>query len=1178
MSVPRPFNQIMFGVLVLAATVAGPSARLAGETSHSQKAANLPTSHAEPTVETRAAYLQTPLRFEPLGRVADTGSAFVARGAGYAVHLTSFGAAITLRPRSTKTPDTVTLRLVGGRRTAHGIGRKQLPGLTNHVIGNDPRRWKTGVRGYGEVRYHNVYRGIDVIYYGNQRQLEYDFVVAPGAKPSDITLAIDGADRVYLDTHGNLVVTTLSGDLIHRAPILYQERDGQRDLVGGGYVIRRNGQVGFRVGAYDGRRPLIIDPILSYSSYLGGANQERGKDITVDSQGNILVVGETYSPDFPTAHALQPEASNLGDAFVAKLNPRGDALIYSTYFGGFNWDSAVTITTDSAGNAYVAGHTFSWDFPTSNAAQSAFGGNSDGFVAKLDASGGLVYSTFLGGALEDYVTGIAVDSDGRAHVGGQTISVDFPTLNPFQPSLAGDPGFRTTDGGETWTGMGASLASVSVHTFAIDRAHPSTVYAGTEDGLVFRSDDRGITWTRASEELPLLPVRALAVAEGMPATLYAATQVGLYRSRDGGATWTDAQLWGSVTALVVAPGSPSTVFAGLGQESSPTGVFKTTDGGDSWTDTGLSAGINALAMSGTTLYAATVNGVFSSAGGEGWTPANTGLPTQVLALAADPLEPAVAYAGTMEGFFKTTSSGGDWQPDPALTGVAIAAVAIAETDPLTVFVTSVFGGAAVTNDGGVNWRLTGRPDAGGFALAVDPQVATIAYMGGSRNWDAFVSTIAADGSTLEFSTYFGGTSTDIGTDLALDGNGAAYIVGWTHSTDFPVRNALQSTHRGLMEVFLAKISAEHTVQYATYLGGSGSDYFARVGVDALGQAHVAGITVSLDFPTVNASQPTAGGGFGDIFVSKLTADGSAFVYSTYLGGRALENDTTQSLGPALHVTPAGEAYVAGATTSTDFPTTPDAVQRTHSGDRNDVFVTKFDAAGAMQYSTLLGGSAEDHATGIAVDSAGAILVTGYTLSANWPTANALQPTLAGPDDAFVARIGEPLADTTAPQIQITSPESRDYLHTDTLTIAFSASDSESGINGAPTVTLDGAPVAGSQIELLTLSLGEHTVEVSAIDGAGNAAQQAVSFRVVATIDSLIATVDALSAEIEPWLRTTLRARLIAAKLALARGAEALADYELRQVINQCTRQSGRAMTTSAAALLIADTQFVLDGF
>ncbi len=1066
------------------------------------------------------------------------------------------------------------MRLVGGRQMAHGTGQKPLPGLTNHLIGNDRAQWRTGVRAFGEVRYPRVYQGIDVVYYGNQRQLEFDFLLEPGARPSDITLAIDGADRIHLDVQGNLVVTTPSGELIQKAPILYQERGTTRQAVDGRYVIRRNGTVGFDVGRYDKRRRLVIDPILSYSTYLGGANQERGKDIAVDSQGNILVVGETYSPDFPTANALQPGSTNLGDVFVAKLNPRGDELLYSTYLGGFNSESGVTLALDSTGNAYIAGHTFSWDFPTLNAAQTVLHGQSDGFVAKLDPSGGLVYSTFLGGTLEDYANGIAVDSQGRAHVGGQTISVDFPTQNPLQATLAGDPGFRTTDGGDTWTGL-SGLAAVAVRTFAIDPGQPSTVYAGTEDGAVFRSDDRGIAWTRASDGLPGLPVYALAVAP--PSTVYAATQVGLYRSQDRGASWSDVQLWGSVTSVVVAPGSPSTVFAGLGPESFPNGVFRTTDGGNTWTETGLGSGVTALAMSGTTVYAATVNGVFSSVNGEGWTPAGGHLPTQVLALAADPLDPSVVYAGTMDGLFKTSSTG-DWQPDPALTGVPIAAVAIAPTDPLTLFITSLFGGAAVTNDGGANWRLTGRPDAGGFALAIDPHVSTTAYMGGSRNWDAFVTTIAADGSSLEFSTYFGGTAVDIGTDIALDGNGAAYIVGWTHSTDFPLRNPLQATNRGLMEVFLAKISPEHTVTYATYLGGSGSDYFPRVGVDALGQAHVTGITVSTDFPTVNASQPTAGGGFADIFVSKLNAAGSAFVYSTYLGGSAPENDTTQSLGPALHVTPDGQAYVAGATTSTNFPTTPDAVQPTHSGDRNDLFVTRFDAAGAIVYSTFLGGSAEDHATGIAVDGSGAIFVTGYTLSGNWPTVNPLQGTLAGPDDAFVARIGEPLlVDTTPPVIQITSPESRDYLHTDALAIAFSATDSESGVAGTPTVTLDGTPIASGQIELLTLTLGDHTVGVSAVDGAGNPAQQTVTFRVIATIDSLIATVDALSGQMDPWLRTSLRGRLLVAKRALAAGAQSLAEQELRQVINLCTRQSGRAITPPAAALLVADTQFVLDG-
>jgi hypothetical protein len=305
------------------------------------------------------------------------------------------------------------------------------------------------------------------------------------------------------------------GDLVERAPVLYQDIDGERHTVEGGYAIRSDRTVGFRVGKYDAKYPLVIDPILSYSTYLGGSAQERANGVAIDAAGNIIVVGETYSTDFPMVNAASGDRG-WGDVFVAKLTPSGDALIYATYLGGDTIDVAGGVDVDAGGNAYVVGSTWSWDFPTLNAAQSRHHGESDTFVAKLDPSGVLLYSTLLGGRLQDYANAIAVDS---AHIAGSTFSSNFPTVNPLQTMLTGNPAYRTMDGGATWTGMKNGLNTTGVLCFAFDPVQPSTMYAGTWSvPMEVRSSSRPISVEPASKRRPASQSTgtAIATSPGLP--------------------------------------------------------------------------------------------------------------------------------------------------------------------------------------------------------------------------------------------------------------------------------------------------------------------------------------------------------------------------------------------------------------------------------------------------------------------------------------------------------------------------------------------------------------------------------------------------------------------------------------------------------------------------------------
>ncbi|MDA2929078.1 SBBP repeat-containing protein [Acidobacteria bacterium AH-259-O06] len=405
------------------------------------------------------AYGRIPLHFEANQGQTDPRVKFLSRGRGYTLFLTPTGAVLTLRKpmkpaAGNKRPAlgarikdedsklslqtaTVRMRLIGANPNPAVKGLEELPGKVNYFIGQDPERWRTGISTYAKVRYEEVYPGVDLIYYGNQAKLEYDFVVAPGADLGVITLRFESSinSPLQLDSQGHLVLTSEGGELRLRKPFIYQESDGRREEIGGEYVLRDSDYVGFEVGAYDRSKALIIDPVLEYSTYLGGSGDDQGWAIAVDAAGSAYVTGWTQSPDFPTANPLQPIfGGGSDDAFVTKLNASGSALVYSTYLGGSRFDEGRGIAVDAAGSAYVTGETFSSDFPTANALQTVYGGSGDAFVAKLDSTGAaLVYSTYLGGSSFERGFAIAVDAAGSAYVTGETRSSDFPTANALQP-------------------------------------------------------------------------------------------------------------------------------------------------------------------------------------------------------------------------------------------------------------------------------------------------------------------------------------------------------------------------------------------------------------------------------------------------------------------------------------------------------------------------------------------------------------------------------------------------------------------------------------------------------------------------------------------------------------------------------------------------------------------------
>jgi hypothetical protein len=329
------------------------------------------------------------------------------------------------------------MHLVGGNPQSQIIADSKLPGRSNYFIGNDRSQWHANVAQYARISYRDAYPGVNLAFYGVQKQLEFDFIVAPGALPTAIRLGVTGAQRLATDDSGNLILASSAGDLLLHKPVAYQQKDGARQPVEARFDLQAKNQVSFKLGNYDHSRELVIDPSVSYATYLGGTAEDDGYAIAVDGSGNAYVTGQTKSTNFPTKNALHGTKTGGFDVFVTELSPTG-SLVYSTYIGGTSDDSGNAIAVDGSGDAFVAGGTKSSDFPTQGAYQSTFGGVLDAFVLELNSTGSaLTYSTFVGGSGSDVANGLALGNGGNAYLVGSTTSTDFPMKNPLALETAG---------------------------------------------------------------------------------------------------------------------------------------------------------------------------------------------------------------------------------------------------------------------------------------------------------------------------------------------------------------------------------------------------------------------------------------------------------------------------------------------------------------------------------------------------------------------------------------------------------------------------------------------------------------------------------------------------------------------------------------------------------------------
>lgn len=456
-----------------------------------------------------ARYGALPIAFEPNRGQSEREVDFVGVAAGHSLLLNATEADIIPTPPEGKGSQTlvtpIRIKLKGSRAQSHGSGEARLPGMSNYYLGQEPRNWRTGIPQFERVRFHDVYPGVDVVYHGYERQLESDFVVHPGASPYLIRMKVEGANDLYLD-EGDIVLDCSSGKIHLRRPKVYQEVSGQHRVVGARYILSPENEISFELGPYDQTKPLIIDPVLAYSTFLnqmygtlnnvavdasgeayvvgltgrssppftrivtlsklnadgtsalytvnlGGSVDEWKPSVVVDAVGNAYVTGVTMSPDYPVKNAAQSTNNGCYDTFITKLKADTGVIMFSTFWGGSACEDTGGIAVDSGRRVYIAGATGSTDFPTVNALQSANAGESDAFVAKFSILGAPLYSTYLGGTSQEQVSGIATDLAANAYVLGQTISSDFPVLSSLQASNHGQSAIFLTKINPTGSGL-----------------------------------------------------------------------------------------------------------------------------------------------------------------------------------------------------------------------------------------------------------------------------------------------------------------------------------------------------------------------------------------------------------------------------------------------------------------------------------------------------------------------------------------------------------------------------------------------------------------------------------------------------------------------------------------------------------------------------------------------------
>lgn len=791
---------------------------------------------SDAAVRARSLFAGLPLIFEPnVGQrnldPADSRAKFVAHGSGYGLFLGSEGVILSVvspelseHKRNSRRPEmrvqAVQMKLAGSNPNPAISATDPLPGRTNYLIGNDPSKWRTGVPQFARVRYGNVYPGIDLVFYGNQGRIEYDFQIAPGADPGVAELEFNGAQQLELKD-GSLLIHSGSASFQLQVPRIFQEIAGTERSIDGQFVLRGNNRVGFALGSYDKSRQLIIDPILTFSTYFGGSGDEVSSRVAVDGSFNIYLAGSTTSPDLPvTAGAAQPALGGAGpNAYVAKISPPlGNlpaSLIYVTYLGGNGSDAPVGINVDGGYHAFLAGTTTSTNFPTTgNAYQSAPQAGSTGtshvFVSELLSTGaGLAYSTYLSGNGTDVATGSTIDALGDVFVTGTTTStntgsasVQFPASTlpetvAYQPAPKGPIQFFVTEVNTGSTRQGSIAYSTYFGGGTFSTASPVAVGGGiavdTANNVYF-SGTTNYTYAGcagcSATDFPILNAYQPCLNQAPP-TVLVNPPTCTYAT--GGADASDAFVARLNLNPTLPPGQQllwSTYAGGSGNDSSA--------------DVGIDPGAANVYIVGTT---------------------NS--------------QPFVATTVT------TTSTSAAFQPCLDAPGVI---------------------------------PPNGTPGCPTPATTPFPTDAFVARFTNPTN---AATTPLPTNVALNYFSYLGGTSNENGLKIAVDTASGALVTGWTTSADFPVAppaNAIQSTLNGPQNAFVARINTAAvigqttTATWASYFGGNGTDSGTGIAIDPNQNTYIAGQTNSTNLQVAKPLPAAQGGGYKggyDAFVAQL---------------------------------------------------------------------------------------------------------------------------------------------------------------------------------------------------------------------------------------------------------------------------------------------------------------------
>jgi photosystem II stability/assembly factor-like uncharacterized protein len=980
--------------------------------------------------------------------------------------------AVTPSPRSASGTARKTawlrMRLIGANPRARLAGEEQSATRINYFIGKDEKQWRRNVPNYTRVKVAQVYRGIDVVYYGSGRHLEHDFRVAPGASSRAIRFGFDGAEKVTITPAGELVVKTKLGDIRQFKPVAYQEVGGVREEVDSRYKMRAKRVVGFEMGVYDHNRPLVIDPVLVYSTLIGGSGNDSGASVAVDSAGNVYVTGKTDSTTFPiTSNAFQGAKRTNGsdtDVFVTKLNSSGTGVLYSTYIGGSVEDLSHSIAVDSTGAAYLTGMTRSHDFPTTPGTVQPQGDGENAFVLKLNSDGSVAYSTFLGLSLsqggETGITegmGIAIDSLGNAYVTGLTSSSVFQTtpgayqtryggssgdafitkLNPsgtalvystylggngyeFATAIALDSGgnayvtgftgysdttFPRTEGAfQTAFGGGASDAFVTKLNSTGTALVYSTLLGGEFKG---NSSGNDLGYAIAVDSAGNAYVTGATTSRDFPTT------AGAFQTDFGGGLF-----GGDAFVTKINPKGTALVYSTfLGGTEADIGYGIALDSAGNAYVTGATQSSN-YPTAGPLQQKHSSGPAFKSTdGGSTWSPINSGLACVIVnALAVDPQSSSTIYAATDTGVFKSTDGGITWNAansglrpsdfsSPTLSpDFSLPVLAIDPQKPSTLYL-GLNSGLFKSTDSGNTWAGTPLTLAVG-ALMIDPTQPSTIYAGESNR---VLKSTDAGNSWQPINTGLFIFARSVQTDPPSDPPPPFDVAA------FAVDPANAST------VYLS------TVQHGAYktTNGGASWSFIHNGIER----------ISTRALLVDAKSTVYAGGGGGVIrstdggvtwtalkaglpgiVSSLVLDPAmpARLYSG-IRGNPLMGGFFKSLDGGNNWTVAGLSNVYLLALAID-PLNPSTLYAGTHSQRFlfDAFVTKLNAAGdALVYSTYFGGHSDDSGFGIAVDSAGDAYVIGESGSANLQTTPGPFQSLnrGGGSDAFVPRISSPYAIT-----------------------------------------------------------------------------------------------------------------------------------------------------------------------